>query len=177
MKSFFAVPLTLCCLAALSAQAETPLAANDAPANSIRDNRPHKRPGELSVMGYLPWYYGFGFGVTARYAIPIVHDGFIPTINNSVTIEPGLAIEYATYSGFSYTLITPYVVGAWNFYFSDQWRAYGGIGAGFHVGGDYGGSRVYIDPVVGGYYKLNPSLSLRGEVGYGGPKFGLSFAF
>jgi hypothetical protein len=180
VKRFLTISLMLgCCLVSGSAfclAAGKPVVASDVPPNSIQDAGPHTRPSELSLLAYLPWYYGFGIGVTARYSFPVVQNGFISTLNNSVSIEPGLAIEYASYGGFGYTLITPYVLGIWTFYFSDQLRAYGGVGLGWHIGADYGGFRGYIDPVAGGYYKLSPTFSLRGELGYGGPKFGISLA-
>ena len=189
MKRFLAVSFATCCLASFSAFSQTttpksgaaPAASTgslpaDVQPDSIRDSRAKTRPSELSVMAYLPWYYGFGIGATARYSIPIVQNGFISTLNNSVSLEPGIGIEFSSYAGSSYTLVTPYVVGTWNFYFSDALRAYGGIGVGWHIG-SYGGLGAYIDGVVGGYYKLGSGLTLRGEVGYGGPKIGLAFAF
>lgn len=183
MKRFVSVSLSVmlaACLASGPAFCDTAASPkpvdSDSPVKTLFDVSPHTRKPEFSVLAYFPWYYGFGIGVTGRFAIPIVQNGFISTLNNSVSIEPGLAIEYASYGGFGYTLVTPYVLGIWNFYFTEQLRAYGGIGVGAHIGGDYAGSRLYIDPVVGGYYKLNPTLSLRGEIGYGGPKFGISIA-
>jgi hypothetical protein len=161
------------------------IARRDSTANTIQDTSTHARPNELSLMAYVPWYYGIGIGVTGRYSIVILPDGFIPNINDSFAIEPGMAFEHASWGNFglnySYNSIAPYVMGTWSFHFSEAFRAYGGLALGFRIffGRDAGfvdPSIVTIDPVGGIFYKFSPHVSFRGELGYLGPKAGIAIA-
>jgi len=157
----------------------------DSTANTIQDTGTHTRPNELSLLAYLPWYYGFGIGVTARYSIVILPDGFLPNINDSFAIEPGVSFEHASWGSgpfsYSYNSFAPYVMGTWSFHFSEEFRAYGGLAMGFRVyfGSDTGfvnPSAFTIDPVAGIFYKFSPNISFRGELGYLGPKAGIAIA-
>ena len=55
----------------------------------LLDTGSHERSPMLSVYGILPWWYGFGFGAAGRFGIPIVEDGFISKLNDSVELEFG----------------------------------------------------------------------------------------
>jgi opacity protein-like surface antigen len=160
---------------------------------SIRDNGPHDRPASASIMAWIPWWEGFGIGVTGRYEIPIVHDGFIGSINNSVSIEPSLGLAHTSYGygrfgGFdrdlSITNITPAVYGLWSFYFSEDFRAYAAVGLGFNIGivsDDYGtgyeANHFYWDLAAGLFYNVSSSIALRAELGNQGLKGGVAFLF
>ena len=161
-------------------------ARRDATANTIQDTSAHTRPNELSLMVYAPWYYGIGIGVTGRYSIVILPDGFIPNVNDSFAIEPGVSLEHASWGNlgfnYSYNAISPYVMGTWSFHFSEQFRAYAGLALGFRVffGSDTGfisPSTFTLDTVAGLFYKFSPKSSFRGELGYLGPKAGIAIAF
>lgn len=155
--------------------------------NSITDNSPKTRADNLSVMAFLPYYYGLGIGVNVRYEIPIVQNGFVPTINNSFSIEPSIGLDYRSWGvlGSSYGVfdVTPAVYGIWNFYFNDKFSAYGGLGLGFDIGIYTGthysdaASFFYWDPVVGLHYKFSPNMAFRAEAGAQALKGGLSFYF
>lgn len=155
--------------------------------DSITDTSAQTRPQNLSVMAYVPWYYGFGIGANVRYEIPVVPNGFIPTINNSFSIEPSLGLAYASrgYSGVNYSVfdVTPAMYGIWNFYFNPKFSAYGGLGLGFNIGtytgSSYTDSASYFfwDPVVGLHYSFSPNMALRAEAGAQGLKGGVSFYF
>jgi len=154
--------------------------------NSITDTSAKTRAQNLSVMAFLPYYYGFGIGANVRYEIPIVQNGFVPTINNSFSIEPSLGLDYRTWNvGAHYGVldITPAVYGIWNFYFNDKFSAYGGLGLGFDIGVFTGTSYAnsasffYWDPVVGLHYKFSPAMAFRAEAGAQAIKAGLSFYF
>lgn len=168
------------------AQAE-PSAFGD---GSITDSSVHHRQSDLSLLAWLPWYYGFGFGAQVRFEIPIVPDGFIPSINDEFSIEPSFGLAYSSYGvygGYNYgiTDVTPAIYGIWSFWFSRAFRAYGGLGLGYNVGiyannnayGNIGASFFYWDPCVGLHYKLSDNIGLRAEAGAQGLKGGLAIYF
>ncbi len=155
----------------------------------IRDNTPKQRPMALSILGWLPWTRGFGFGVIGRFEIPIVHNGFISSINNYVSLEPsfGWSIttwDYGPYDA-DYMNFTPALYGTWSFHFSHEFRVYGGVGLGYSIGtetGDYDydvydNNYFYFDGMVGLFYNVASALSLRAELGSGGPKAGIALLF
>jgi hypothetical protein len=188
MTGRFATALTLgLALTAGAALADGPVAARGEP-NSITDNSVKTRPSDFSLLGFLPFYgYGFGIGVEGRYEIPIVANGFIPSINNSISIEPSFGISYngSGVSGSDYhlTVFSPAVYGIWSFWFSEPFRAYAGLGLGYNIAvvSGYNGSdsfsSFYWDPVVGIFYKFAPAIAFRAEAGREAIKAGVSFFF
>ena len=181
-----AATLTLS-LAASAALAAGPIATRGE-ADSITDASLHTRPTDFSLLGYIPFYgFGFGIGVEGRYEIPILPNGPIPTLNNSISLEPSFGISYNSSgaSGFDYhlTVLSPALYGIWSFWFSKEFRAYGGLGLGYNiavVSGNSGGgtfSSFYWDPVVGIFYKFAPALAFRAEAGREAIKAGVSFFF
>ena len=104
------------------------------------DDMTIKHPGdhpiysvELEPHGILGWdgvYGGIAFGVGGRVAIPIVQNGFIPTINNSVAISFGF--DWAHYGGCYYgdaNCSADYfyfpVTMQWNFFLNHSWSVFG----------------------------------------------------
>jgi hypothetical protein len=105
---------------------------------------------------------GSGIGVGARASIPIVKNGFVKTINNSVAI--GFGLDFVRYSGCFYWRNTfgdcavlnrvwlP-VVMQWNFFLSTHWSVFGepGLAIGYSDWGtgctgrfvDNNGTRFY----------------------------------
>lgn len=154
--------------------------------DSITDNSPKRRPESASVLAYVPWYHGLGFGLTGRFEIPVVHNGFIRSLNNSFSIEPSFGVDWSHWgpNGASYDVvdITPAVYGVWTFYISREFNAYGGLGLGFNVGivsgthpDTFTGDYFYWDPVVGIHYKVSRDIALRAEAGAQGLKGGVTF--
>src|SRR5262245_18376296 len=92
--------LALGIAALASAAVETPAAAE-----SIIKN-PGDHPDykfELEPHGVFGWghlYVGSGYAFGVRGSIPIVDNGFVPSINNSVAISFGL--DWVRYSGCYY---------------------------------------------------------------------------
>jgi hypothetical protein len=110
-----------------------------------------KRPGdhphyavELEPHGLVGWaaqWAGWGFGLGGRVSINLTHDGFVPTINNSVAI--GLGLDWVHYSPDGgcvinragvcvygqYYLNADFfqfpVVMQWNFYVAKRWSVFG----------------------------------------------------
>jgi hypothetical protein len=155
----------------------------------IRDTTNDFRPMALSMMGWLPWNHGFGFGGIVRFQIPIVHNGFISSLNNHIAIEPSFGVAYTTWDFGSndadYLNFLPAVYGLWAFHFSSEFQVYGAVGLGYNFASETGtyayrvlsGSYFYIDGAVGLFYDLSDAVALRAEVGYGGPKGGVAILF
>jgi hypothetical protein len=158
-------------------------------AYSITDTTAHQRPTDLSLLVHLPFYYGFGIGLQGRFEIPVLHEGFIPSINDSISVEPSFGIAYsdAGFAGFDINVISfsPAAYGLWSFWFSEKFRAYGGLGIGATIGvvsgddfgTDEGYTDLYIDPVVGLFFNVAPNFALRAELGNEGAKGGISIQF
>jgi hypothetical protein len=160
-------------------------------ADGISDWSPKSRLSDLSVMAWLPWYFGFGIGGEVRYEFYILPNGFIPTINDSFSLEPSIGLAYTSYGvvnyGWSIIDIAPALYGNWSFYFSNAFRLYVGLGLGYNIGvasapHGYNGPAIgdsffYWDLVGGLSYKFTRAIGLRAELGSQGAKAGLSFYF
>jgi hypothetical protein len=109
-----------------------------------------KRPGdhptysvELEPHGLLDWYTPYnhsnaGFGIGGRFSIPIVQNGFVPSINNSVAISFG--IDWVHYDGCYFLgncsvdyLYFPIVM-QWNFFVARRWSVFGEPGIAIYHG-------------------------------------------
>jgi hypothetical protein len=161
-----------------------------------------KRPGnhpaydvEIEPHMVLDWtndFYGSaGFGIGARFGIPIVSNGFVPTINNSVAISFGF--DWLHYAGCYYRgdCTADYfdfpVTMQWNFYVSEHWSVFGEPGLfiyhGFidnrcDIAGCIGGPQetgVLPAFFVGARYHFNDTVSLTMRLGYPTTSIGVSF--
>ena len=79
--------------AALSAVSAPQMAA--AQRGSVDISRPFtgQRPFQLEVHGGFTWY-GLGMASGVRFGIPILNNGFVPSINNAVYINFGIDTYY-----------------------------------------------------------------------------------
>jgi hypothetical protein len=155
--------------------------------NSITDTSVHMRQPDLSLLLWLPFYYGFGVGAEVRFEFPVLPDGFIPSINDEFSLEPSFGIASTRYgvegSDVAIVNFAPALYGIWSFHFSEQFRAYGGLGLGFNFAtytGTYRGFQpayFYWDLVAGISYKFTRDVGFRGEIGPQGFKAGVSFYF
>lgn len=157
------------------------------------DTSEHERPQMLSVYGILPWGYGFGFGAAARYGIPIVKQGFIPKLNDSVELEFGGDLWFASYNygflgssyDYGYTGLLIPVEGQWSFHLTPRVTTYAKVGLGWNFYfwntddrvGDLSGSGFWWNTAWGATYRVGESMFLRGEVGVTGLKAGLALTF
>lgn len=175
---------------------DAPPAGSDTPSEStmrrqgaLLDRSPKRRPQMLSIFLGLPYgyyYYGFPFGIGGRYLIPIIHDGFIPALNDSFSIEFGLDLTGAAGNRFYATLGIPVEV-MWAFHFTEKFSAYAKVGAVLEInfvpyvcsGGFCGAARgvVSASPIgnIGLMYKFSDKISFRAEAGYPWIKIGLGF--
>jgi hypothetical protein len=120
---------------AFAVLASLPLVAADAHADdTIRSPGDHPLYDvELEPHGTFGWGgpYGTdgGFGLGFRAGIPIVRNGFVPTINNSVAISFGIDwVHYGCFDSFANCtadyLEFPITL-QWNFYVSRHWSVFG----------------------------------------------------
>lgn len=157
----------------------------------VFEAEPHLVLGFIEPPGYAS---GTGFGLGFRGSIPIVRNGFVPSINNSVAI--GFGVDFARYGRGDYcrdggslsncnrTRIDAFnelyfpVVLQWNFFISRNWSVFGepGIALNYH---SWDGPRdLDIDPFIfflGGRYHFSEKITLTMRIGY--PAFSLGASF
>ncbi|MBX2800193.1 MAG: hypothetical protein KTR31_21115 [Myxococcales bacterium] len=155
-----------------------------APAYATSIDEPHEgnRPHTLDLHAGVS-VYSVGGAVGARYGIPIVPNGFVPPINNSVYINFGADLYFVgdVFGVGGGNAIGIPVALQWNFYFSDQWSAYAeaGFNAFLWLGdGDFFrvGSQNLVT-AVGGRYHFSDSMALIGRVGSPYAAIGLELSF
>lgn len=143
-------------------------------------------------LGLSDIYGSSGLGVGGRFSVPVVQNGFVSTINNSVAVGFGLDLVHysspyklngrATSANY---LFVP-VVMQWNFFVARQWSVFGEPGIVlFHGFFDVCGGRAgCADPeqtgwrpaiYLGGRYHFNEKMALIMRVGYPAFSIGLSF--
>lgn len=175
----------------------TPQAAH-AQSGHVDINRPFsgQRPFQLDIHAGFTWW-GWGFASGARFGIPIVQNGFIPSLNNAVYINFGIDAYYLRWWGgpggcgpgnncYGFGLGFPVTL-HWEFYFNDNWSAFVELGAQLFIspwvfnGGDFG---IYGDEAglwfvgaVGGSFHVNEWFLLTLRVGTPYVSFGLTFQF
>ena len=171
------------------ARAEKPRTST---ATSLRDTAAHHRPVALNVLAYVPWIYGIGIGGSLAVEIPVLHDGFIRSINDAFSIEPSFAFAYLEYYGGTPDdhafLFRPAVAGKWSFYLLERLRGYvllnfgysrvnrywdDDAGVSFKTGENY----FYGEPGAGVEWSFAEHAALRAEIAPHGLRSGLSFLF
>jgi hypothetical protein len=160
------MPSALVLVAALAASA--PAYATD-----ITEPFTGKRTHVVEFHGGFS-YYGVGLIGGLRYGIPIVDNGFIGPLNNSVYINFGadfyLLGNVPGLGGGGVGVGVPVTL-QWNFYFTDEWSAYGeaGLNAYFDTytfdgqGLLFGGT--WVAAAVGGRYHFSENAALIGRLG------------
>jgi hypothetical protein len=155
---------------------------------ALFDGSEQTRSSMLSVFVGLPygyWAWGFPVGVGARYYLPLLHNGFISSMNDEFGLEFGVdgAFIFSPY-GAVLGIDVP-VEAMWAFHLSPNFAAYAKAGLGIGITswpiGYYGQSGVSFRFVgvggVGIMYKLTEALTFRAEVGTPWAKVGLGFSF
>lgn len=148
-----------------------------------------RRPFELDVHAGFVWH-GRGLASGVRFGIPIVHNGFIPKLNNAVYINfggdfyfidahriPGHSRGYRPGLGFPVAM-------CWEFYFSERWSAFGEVGVNIMLDpwllageGMHAHPAHWVLAAVGGRFKFNDSVALVLRVGSPYAVFGVTFMF
>ncbi len=134
--------------------------------------------------------WGGGVGLGGRFTIPVVDNGFVSTINNSVGVGFGLDVLWyngcyyagggCTATGFDFP-----VVMQWNFFVAQRWSVFGEPGLVIYhnnwscPGGcyNYGNAETFVEPAlfVGGRYHVSDSVALTMRIGFPSFSFGGSF--
>jgi hypothetical protein len=156
-----------------------------------------------AALGFLVPSAGSGVGIGERVTIPIVRNGFVRSINNSVGI--GFGIDWIHYSGCFFVRnavgqcaplnrVWIPVVMQWNFYLSPHWSVFGEPGLAIAYS-DWGegcvvdnGNRVFVcgpapnrvdvDPFIiffGGQFRFSEGVALTMRVGWPYASVGVSF--
>jgi hypothetical protein len=154
-----------------------------------------QRPFQLDVHAGFTWW-GWGFASGARFGIPILHNGPIPSINNALYINFGLDAYYLRHgcrgdgwgagcraSDYGFGLGIPVTV-HWEFYFNDRWSAFVELGfqvffhpSYWHHNEFYIHGGQWFVGAVGGTFHINEWLGLTLRVGTPYVAFGLTFEF
>ena len=181
LRLLFACGALLACLAvSRAARAEESIIRHpgDHPNYSV-EIEPH-----LDFAFFLPTAGSTGVGAGGRLTIPILRNGFVPTINNNVGI--GFGVDWAHYTGCYYyyyrgpygydcpsfnTFIFP-VVMQWNFFLAKQWSVFAEPGLAFEYGtfgtcpGYYldgrGNPQYYPCPVAPNRFTFDPFVLFVG---------------
>ncbi len=145
------------------------------------------------AFGWDNVYASSGYGLGARFGIPIVENGFVDSINNSVAIGFGvdwLHYEFCYFRGYNCSanaLVFP-VVMQWNFYVAQKWSVFGEPGLFFWKGffdtsfcngvaGCGAPNSFFIRPAfyVGARYYFSEHITLTMRLGY--PTFSVGVSF
>jgi hypothetical protein len=157
----------------------------------VFEAEPHLVLGFIEPPGYAA---GTGFGLGFRGSIPLVRNGFVPSINNSVAI--GFGIDFARYGRGDYCVnggplpdcnrvrangfnefYFPVVL-QWNFFLSRNWSVFGepGLALNYHA---WNGPRALdVDPFIfylGGRFHFSDKVTLTMRIGYPAFSVGASF--
>jgi hypothetical protein len=155
-------------------------------AGGIKDTSLHARPQMISVFTGLHYGhfsgYGFPLLIGGRYSIPIVPDGFIPSLNDEFALEFGLDLDFTFLaSRYQDSVLVGFGIPAdamWDFHFSAKFDAYAKLGFVFGsvFNSGYDGFWWTFRSAVGLRLKLNEAMYFRAEVGYPAIMAGLGFA-
>ncbi len=144
------------------------------------------------TLGWDNVYASSGVGLGGRFSIPVVQNGFIPSLNNSIAVSFG--VEFLHYAGCyrlsnqacgANYLFFP-VAMQWNFFVARQWSVFGEPGFAIFQGffHECGNTPGCVDApslgwrptlAVGGRYHLSEHVALTARVGYPAITLGASF--
>ena len=144
------------------------------------------------LLGWDAVYASGGFGVGARFSIPIVDNGFVSSINNSVAIGFGLDLLHYDSCWYNADCSANYihipVVMQWNFYVAQRWSVFGEPGLvifhGFIEDCPFNDARcngrprvTSLEPAMylGGRYHFSDKMSLTMRIGFPSISVGVSF--
>jgi hypothetical protein len=126
-----------------------------------------RRPLTLGVHAGFAWY-GNGVAFGARLGVPLVHNGFVPSINNSVYLSVGGDLYNSDYGDNSrgFALGIPVAV-QWNFYFTDEWSAFVESGVNLYFDGSDRDPYYYNWGIgaIGGRYKFSDTVAVQLRLG------------
>jgi hypothetical protein len=145
------------------------------------------RPFQLDVHAGFLWS-GYGFAAGARFGIPIMHNGFVSSIDNAVYLNFGFDFYYLdTFDGANRHYGAGFGIPVtlhWEFYFSDTWSAFAELGFQvffhprfFEGGGFYADAGHWVIGMVGGSLHFSEAVALTLRIGNPYAALGLTFQF
>ncbi|MEZ4270209.1 MAG: hypothetical protein R3C68_01855 [Myxococcota bacterium] len=162
----------------------------------IKDPSTHSRDmfldiGAVAGAGGVGAPAGKHFGPSAWISMPLIRDGFLPSINDSVDFEAGAHVEYWRWSDAScakkWLRVTPMAGLRWNFYLTHRWTVFAKTKFGAAIGfaddlNCSGASSVSIPSnsefatdIGGGMFWHWGRAALRLDLGNYGAGLGISF--
>ncbi len=143
-----------------------------------------------------PSWFGVGLATGVRLGIPLLKNGFVPTLNNAVYLSVGADFYFIRYRrccgvdndrvygpGFGFPVALH-----WEFYFTEKLSAFAEVGANIFIGpwvfddaaddlrfGHYPGAWILF--AVGGKFWINDNFALQVRLGTPYAAFGISLAF
>jgi hypothetical protein len=184
-------PLALAVALGLAAPAAAQTAAPSSVGTTV-SGAPTSASGP-TVWGILGGWYG-GFGVGGRYMLPL---GVQPVLTQG-TVRDSFALEFGadfltwsygfgTYGDYRWNAILPVVGAMWNIWLNEKIAFYPKLDLGYFIGWYSGWNDTwgpqphhggfYWNIALGGMYRLNNNVALRGELGYAGLKLGAAWLF
>jgi len=143
--------------------------------DSLLDGSAHDRHSQIAVFGNYSWSLGLGAGL--RYSLPILKDGFIPELNDSVELEAGGNFLFGVF-GTAPSVVIGAVEAKWTFHFTPQFDAYGKLGVGLFIWlGPTNYTPVNVMAWGGLAYKFSPNFWVRLEGGALGAALGVGLDF
>jgi len=180
LKSFFTGRISRLFLFALIVFVVIPM---EVQAQRINEPFDGKRGVTLApIAGLVYSHSGLALGV--RLGIPIIHNGFIPTLNNSVSINFGVDTYFTpVHNDLLFALSFPITL-HWEFYFNSRWSAFGELGANIYLDAAFlkGGQFLFAPDrwlffAFGGKMHFSDNFGLVLRVGYPYVSFGVVFTF
>lgn len=141
---------------------------------TIRDRRPHSRPQNLALsLGVWP---PSSVSASLWYAIPILPDGLIPSVNDSFDIEFGAVIA-GYFDGLDHGAFIPAVGVRWMFHVTRNFIPFATLKLNMQFGfGPYNPDLFGVDMSLGTLLRVADWAYLRFELGYPqGIAVGISF--
>jgi hypothetical protein len=125
------------------------------------------RMPDLSFGATLDGGHGFGFSPGVQLSIPVLDRGFIRSVNDSFSLEPGLFVSARVgHRGDTFAWFVPEFGPRWNFHLTPNWDAFAQIKLGYAIGKDHG---FWLRAGPGMQWWFAPQWALRLEV-WGGPR-------
>ena len=180
------VSLTLCSLNAGAADDQS--TSTSAYNSGSKDNtRPYIRQtganprGEFDVTPFVGSVRGRGFSLGVLGGYRFVQNGFISTLNNSVSAEAGLTLGNSCLSSRCHDVFIVSGNMRWDFHVHPKWTVYGapGLALGTASSWDSPNARtgLFLAPKVGAFFWLSDRNALRFEhdVNFESHRFGVTF--
>lgn len=177
----FARPATLFAAALAALMGAAPVAhaqngegggAGGGGGNGVIINKPNAGYGtafNISALGGIGSYgNSFGVGFGGIVGIPIVKDGFVPSLNESFHLEFGAFTNLAFLSFRTDAWFSPVAGVRWDFHIFEQFTAYAAFRGGVAIAvADQTSSLPYFDGLIGGFWRFSKPVALRFEFGGG----------